>query len=104
VLAVTGRSRIASMPDIPTVSEAGVPGYVEGNWQMVLVPAGTPKPVVNRLHEEIVKIVRTPEVTAQILQTGSDVIANTPAESAALVRTDIKRYGDLVKALGIQAD
>ena len=104
VLGVTGRARIAALPDVPTVSESGVPGYVEGNWQMVLVPAGTPRPVVNKLGQEIVRILRTPEVTAQILLTGSDLIADTPAEAAALVKTDLKRYGDLIKTLDIRVD
>ena len=104
VLAVTGRSRIAAMPDVPTVSEAGVAGYVEGNWQMVLVPSRTPQPVINKLSQEIARIVKMPDVTAQILLTGSDVIANTPAESAALVKTDLKKYGDLIKALNIRVD
>ena len=104
VLGVTGRERIAAMPDVPTISEAGVPGYVEGNWQMVLVPAGTPRPIIARLSQEIVRILKTPDVTAQILLTGSDLIANTPAESEALMRTDLKRYGDLIKTLDIRVD
>jgi tripartite-type tricarboxylate transporter receptor subunit TctC len=104
VLGVTGRERIASMPDIPTIAQSGVPGYVEGNWQMVLVPAGTPRPIINKLNQEIVRILKTPEVTAQILLTGSDLIANTPAESTALVKTDLKRYGDLIRSLDIRVD
>jgi tripartite-type tricarboxylate transporter receptor subunit TctC len=104
VLAVTGRERIAAMPDIPTVAEAGVPGYVEGNWQMVLVPSRTPRPIVDKLNRELVTILKTPDVTAQILLTGSDVIANTPAQSDALVRTDLKKYGDLIKTLDIRVD
>jgi tripartite-type tricarboxylate transporter receptor subunit TctC len=104
VLGVTGRERIASMPDIPTIAQSGVPGYVEGNWQMVLVPAGTPRPIINKLNQEIVRILKTPEVTQQILLTGSDLIANTPAESTALVKTDLKRYGDLIKTLDIRVD
>ena len=104
VLAVTGQKRIAAMPDTPTVSEAGVASYVEGNWQMVLVPSRTPQAIIARLNQEIVRILKTPEVSAQILLTGSDVIANTPAESAALVRTDLKKYGDLIKSLDIRVD
>jgi tripartite-type tricarboxylate transporter receptor subunit TctC len=104
VLAVTGRKRIAALPDIPTVSESGVPDYVEGNWQMVLVPARTPPAVIDRLNAELVRILRTPELTASIQQTGSDVIANSPAESVELVRTDLKRYGQLIRALDIRAD
>jgi tripartite-type tricarboxylate transporter receptor subunit TctC len=104
VLAVTGRKRIAALPDIPTVSESGVPDYVEGNWQMVLVPARTPATVIDRINAELVRILRTPELTASIQQTGSDVIANTPAESAELVRADLKRYGQLIRKLDIRAD
>lgn len=104
VLGVTGRERIAAMPDIPTVSEAGVPGYVEGNWQMVLVPAQTPKPIIAKLSQEIVRIVKTPDITAQILLTGSDVIASSPAESTALMQADLKKYGQLIKALDIRVD
>ncbi len=104
VIAVTGRERIAAMPDVPTVSEAGVPGYVEGNWQMVLVPARTPEAVIGKLNREIVRILKTPEVSAQILLTGSDVIASSPAESAALIRTDLRRYGDLIRTLDIRVD
>ncbi len=104
VIAVTGRSRIAAMPDVPTVAEAGVPGYVEGNWQMVLVPAGTPRPVITKLSQEIARILKTPDITAQILLTGSDVIASTPAESAALMRTDLKKYGELIRKLDIRVD
>jgi tripartite-type tricarboxylate transporter receptor subunit TctC len=104
VIGVTGRDRIAAMPDVPTVSEAGVAGYVEGSWQMVLVPARTPRPIITRLNQEIARILKTPEVSAQILLTGSDIIANTPAESAAMLRTDLKKYGDLIKALDIRID
>ena len=104
VLAVTGRKRIAAMPDAPTVSEAGVTGYVEGNWQMVLVPSRTPQPIISKLSQEIVRILRTPDVSAQILLTGSDVMANTPAESATLIRSDLKKYGHLIKTLDIRVD
>ncbi|MCA3105929.1 MAG: Bug family tripartite tricarboxylate transporter substrate binding protein [bacterium] len=104
VLAVTGTKRIAALPDVPTVSESGVPDYVEGNWQMVLVPARTPGPLIERLNTELVRILRTPELTASIQQTGSDVMANSPAESAALIRADLVRYGRLIRALDIRPD
>ena len=104
VLAVTGRERIATMPDVPTVSEAGVKGYEEGNWQGVLVPAGTPRAIITKLNQEIVRILKMPDIRAQIALTGSDVIGDTPAEATALIKTDLKKYGDLVKALGIKVD
>lgn len=104
VLGVTGRARIAAMPEVPTVAEAGVPGYEEGNWQMVLVPSRTPQGVIAKLNQELVRILKLPDISSQILLTGSDVIANTPAQSDALIRADIRKYGAVVKALGIRVD
>jgi tripartite-type tricarboxylate transporter receptor subunit TctC len=104
VLAVTGVKRIAQMPEVPTVSEAGVPGYVEGNWQAVLVPSKTPPPVINRLNQELVRIVKTPEISAQILQVGAEVIASTPEETGALIRNDLRKYADVVKQLNIKVE
>jgi tripartite-type tricarboxylate transporter receptor subunit TctC len=104
VLAVTGEKRIAQMPDVPTVSEAGVPGYIEGNWQAVLVPAKTPRTIVNRLNQELVRIIRTPEITAQIRQVGADVIANSPDDTGALIRTDLKKYAEVIRKLDIKVE
>ena len=104
VIGVTSRERIATMPDVPTVSESGIAGYVEGNWQGVLVPARTPRPIITKLNQEIVRIVRTSDVSGQIVRLGADVIANTPDEFAAIIRTDIKRYADLIKTLKIRVD
>jgi tripartite-type tricarboxylate transporter receptor subunit TctC len=104
VLAVTGEKRIAQMPDVPTVSEAGVPGYIEGNWQAVLVPAKTPRTIINRLNQELVRIIRTPEIAAQIRQVGADVIANSPDETGALIRTDLKKYAEVIRKLDIKVE
>jgi tripartite-type tricarboxylate transporter receptor subunit TctC len=104
ILAATGTRRVPSLPDVPTVAEAGLPGFEEGNWQAVLVPSRTPRPIVNRLNEELVRIVRTPDVTEQILRVGADVIANTPEDSSAIVRADIKKYAIVIKALNIRLE
>ena len=104
ILAVTGNRRVPSLPDIQTVSEAGLPGFEEGNWQCVLVPAKTPRPIVNRLNQELVRIVKLPDITEQILRTGSDVIANSPDEAAATVRQDLKKYAVVIKALNIKVE
>jgi len=104
VLAVTGEKRVAQLPGVPTVSESGVPGYVEGNWQAVLAPAKTPRTVITRLNQELVRIVRTPEITAQILQVGADVIANSPEDTAALIRNDLRKYAEVVKRLNIKME
>jgi tripartite-type tricarboxylate transporter receptor subunit TctC len=104
VLAATGEKRIAQMPNVPTVQEAGVPGYVEGNWQAVLVPAKTPRAIVNRLHQELVRIVKSPDVTAQIVKVGADVIASTPEETDALIQTDLKKYAQVIQRLNIKPE
>lgn len=104
VLAATGRKRVPSLPDVPTVDEAGIRGFEEGNWQAVLVPARTPRPIVSKLHQELVRIVKTPDVTEQIVRVGADVIANTPEESAATIRTDLKKYAEIIKALNIRLE
>jgi tripartite-type tricarboxylate transporter receptor subunit TctC len=104
ILGVTGLKRVPGLPDVPTVSEAGVPGFEEGNWQAVLVPSRTPRPIVNRLNQELVRILRTADVSGQILRVGADVIANTPDEAAAIVKTDLKKYADVIKALNIRLD
>jgi tripartite-type tricarboxylate transporter receptor subunit TctC len=104
VLAVTGDKRIAQMPEVPTVSEAGLPGYVEGNWQAVLVPSKTPRPIINRLNQELVRIIKTPEIAAQIRQVGAEVIANSPDDTGALIRADLKKYADVIKKLDIKVE
>ena len=104
ILAVTGSRRVPSLPDVLTVAEAGLRGFEEGNWQAVLVPSKTPRPIVGRLNQELVRIVKLPDVTEQILRTGSDVIANSPEESSATVRQDLKKYAGVIKALNIRME
>ena len=104
ILAATGRKRVPSLPDVPTVAEAGLPGFEEGNWQAVLVPSRTPRPIIVRLNRELVRIVKSPDVTEQILRVGADVIANSPEESSATVRTDLKKYATVIKALNIRLE
>jgi tripartite-type tricarboxylate transporter receptor subunit TctC len=104
ILAATGSRRVPSLPDVLTVAEAGLPGFEEGNWQAVLVPSRTPRPIVNRLNQELVRILRTPDITEQILRVGADVIANSPEESSATVRADLKKYAVVIKALNIRVE
>jgi tripartite-type tricarboxylate transporter receptor subunit TctC len=103
-IGVSGRKRMAALPQVPTLSEGGLPGYDEGNWQGVFVPAQTPRLVVSRLNQELVRTLRTSEVTDQVRRVGGEVIASTPEEFSAVVRADLKKYAALVKAVGIRAD
>lgn len=104
VLAVTSAERVRTMPDLPTVAEAGVPGYEATTWVGVVVPAKTPRPIVLKLNQEIVRILKIPEVNEQIARTGADVLASTPEKFAAIIRGDLKRYSELIKAIGVRLD
>lgn len=104
VLAVTGLQRIASMPNVPTVAEAGVAGFEEGNWQAVLVPSKTPRAVITILNQELVRIVKGADISAQIVKVGANVIADTPELTSARVRADIKKYAEVIKTLNIKPE
>ena len=103
-LGVTGLKRIATLSAVPTVAEAGLPGYEEGAWQGVLVPAGTPRTTVMRLNQDIVRVVKAHDTSERIADVGAYVVANTPEEFAAAIKADIQKYAKLVKAAGISAN
>lgn len=103
-IGVTGLKRLAALPDVPTIAEAGVPGYEEGAWQGVLVPAGTPRTMITRLNQDFVRILKGRDTSERIADVGAYVIANTPEEFAAAIKADIQKYAKLVKAAGIRAD
>ncbi len=103
-LAVTSPKRVASLPDVPTAAEAGVPALQVMEWYGVLAPAGTPKPIISKLHEEIVKIVRKPEVVARFTELGADPVGSTPAEFARQIEADVKMWAKVIKEAGIRSD
>ncbi len=103
-LAITSLQRSQAAPELPTVVEAGLPGYEAGIWFGVMAPAGTPKSVIARLHQEIVTILRLPEVSQNIVTQGGDVVASTPEEFAKLLRNDIERLGKVIRDAGIKPE
>src|SRR5438132_1841972 len=104
-VAVSTRERVATLPDVPTAEEAGVPGYVVITWYGVFAPAGTPGAIVNRLHAEMVKAMQTPDVRAKLEGIGADgSVSRSPEEFAALVRADTARYAKIVKDIGLRID
>src|SRR5215510_4260881 len=103
-LAVASPTRAAVLPDVPTMAEAGFPGIEMDQWFGMFVPAGTPAPVVARLHDELVKAVRSPEVSNKITSQGLDVVTTTPDQFAALMKDDAVRLGKVVKESGAKAD
>jgi tripartite-type tricarboxylate transporter receptor subunit TctC len=104
-LAVSSAARLPDLPGVPTVEEAGLPGYRFGTWYGVFAPAGTPPAIVNRLHAEINKALQSPDVRAKYAEMGmDDSVTRTPEEFAALVRADIARFAKLVKEAGIKIE
>ncbi len=101
-LAVAAPKRLSAAPDIPTFEEAGIPGVEGSSWQGIMVPAGTPRPVVARLHAELVRVLNLPDVRASIVDTGSEVGGNSPEEFGAFVRADRERWRKAVAAAKIE--
>jgi len=102
-LAVTTAKRPAVV-NLPTLAEAGVPGYDTGVWYAVLAPAGTPREIVARLHAEIVRVLATPEFRGLLTGNAISPIGSTPAELGTYLRAEVKKYAKVVKDAGLQVD
>src|SRR5437016_11299545 len=103
-LAVTGSRRLASMPNLPTIAESGVPGYEASSWYGVLAPAGTPREIVARLNAELVKALEQPEVRTSLLAEGAEPIGGTPEQFAAHIRSEKERLGKLIRKAKIRLE
>jgi tripartite-type tricarboxylate transporter receptor subunit TctC len=103
-LAITSLKRSDVLPDLPTVSEAGLPGFEATIWFGFLAPRGTPGPIVERLNREINSILKQPEVRQQIVGIGADPLGGTVAEFAAVMKSDADRLGRLIRERGIRPD
>jgi tripartite-type tricarboxylate transporter receptor subunit TctC len=102
-LAVTGKTRSESLPNVPTMIEAGVPGYSALTWNGLLAPAGTPPEIVARLNDAIVKAMRTPAMKELLAKIGQDPAWSTPQEFAAFLREETDKWSKVVHATGIKA-
>ncbi|GAB2908752.1 tripartite tricarboxylate transporter substrate binding protein [Paralcaligenes ginsengisoli] len=100
-LAVTGATRHPLLPHTPTVAEAGVPGYEALGWFALMVPAGTPKPLIDRLNVEVNRILKLPEVKASLAQEGAEPVGGTPEAARRSITEGVKKWGGLVNKLGI---
>jgi tripartite-type tricarboxylate transporter receptor subunit TctC len=103
-IAVSGETRLRSLPDVPTFTQAGLPGYEVKSWQGIMAPAKTPKPIVEKLSQALARILQLPEVTETLLTMGADPFVSTPEQFAALIKTDLVRYAKLIKAAHIRLD
>ncbi len=103
-LAVTSAQRSGVAPDVPTMAESGLAGYELSSWQAVFAPAGTPKPVIDKLYGEIAKILKTPDVEKRLTELGLDLSGMPPAQLGELVKADVPRLGKIVKESGARAE
>jgi tripartite-type tricarboxylate transporter receptor subunit TctC len=101
MLAVTAAQRVASLPQVPTVSEAGVPGFEYGGWQGILVPAGVSPDIIARLNGAVLKAINTQEFKDYLQQEGSQLVGSTPEAFAAFVRDEVQKHAKIVRAAGI---
>jgi len=103
-LAVTSLQRQPVAQDIPTMIESGFPGFEAGTWFGLMVPTGTPRDVINRLHGDVVKAVRQPDVQKQLAGQGATTIGNTPEQFAAYIKSESDKWAKVLKASGVKAD
>jgi tripartite-type tricarboxylate transporter receptor subunit TctC len=100
-LAVTGVKRATRLPELPTFTEVGVAGLEDMGGHAMWLPTGVSKEIVARLHQEMVRAVQSPEVKARLEAEGAEIIANTPEQAAAIIRTDLDKWGEVVRKSGI---
>ena len=103
-LAVTGAKRSPALADVPTIAEQGFPGVEATAWYGVLAPAGTPKPVVMRLHGDVLKALKQPDVIQRLEALGFEIVGSTPEHFGGYIRTEIKKWEKVVKASGAKPD
>ena len=103
-LAVTTGRRSVFFPELPTLAEAGVPGYAHSSWVGILAPAKTPRAVMDRLNSELVTSVQSPEIKSLLLREGLEALGNTQKEFETVIKTEVAKWQKLVKTAGIKAD
>lgn len=104
ILGVTSAKRVAQLPDVPTIEEAGLKGFETAAWSGVYVPMGTPRDIITRLNTEIVKILKMPSVREQLAGQGAEPVGDTPEEFAQFTRSEIAKWAQVVKASGAKVE
>lgn len=103
-LAIASAKRSGVLPDTPTFAESGMPGFEAAAWWGFVAPAGTPKPVITKLHGEVVKALGAPEVKERFAALGAETLGSTPGEFAAFMREEAQKWGTIIRKLGIKAE
>ena len=104
VLGVTTTRRFSGLPEVPTLAEAGVPGYELTSWVGLLAPAATPPVIVGRIHATLLESLRTPDIRNVLLKSGAEPLGNSPDEFAQALRREIPRWGKIIRAAGIKPE
>ena len=103
-LAVTGPQRSQLLPDLPTIAEAGLPGYNASGWYGLLAPAATPRAIITRLHADAAKALRMPDVVERLSSQGAEPVGNTPEEFTSFIRSEIDKWANLVKVANMKVE
>jgi tripartite-type tricarboxylate transporter receptor subunit TctC len=103
-LAVTTAKRSSLAPELPTIAESGLPGFDISTWFGIFAPGGTPRPIVDRLHDAFVKALDAPDVQATMKKMGAEPVGNTPEQFAAFIQSEAKKYARVIKASGAKVD
>jgi tripartite-type tricarboxylate transporter receptor subunit TctC len=103
-LGVTSAQRSPSLPELPTIAESGLPGYDVVSWFGVLAPAAVPRPLIERLHAEIVKALALPDVKERLAGLGAVIVASSPEQFATYIRSEIVKWEKVVKISGARAE
>jgi tripartite-type tricarboxylate transporter receptor subunit TctC len=104
VLAVTTAQRSRLYPELPTIAESGVPGYDLAGWYGVVAPTGTPRPIIERLHAEFTKAMRSPDMAERYVSLGVEPVESTPEQFGAYMRAELEKWGDIVKRSGTKVE
>jgi tripartite-type tricarboxylate transporter receptor subunit TctC len=103
-IGVTSTKRAQTMPNVPTLIESGVAGYDATSWNGIFAPAKVPRPIVNKIHADIVKVLRTPDVRERLVASGSDPVGSTPEEFSAHVKAELARWGKVIRDNNIRSE
>ena len=103
-IAISGDRRLRGLPDTPTFSQAGLPGYEIRSWQGMLAPARTPKPIIEKISKEIASVLQTSEMTETLVNLGADPLIGGPQDFAAIIKRDLVRYAKLIKDANIRLE
>jgi len=104
LIAVTSPKRVTSMPDIPTVSESGIPGYEATSWYMIIMPSKTPAAIVSKIHAETVKELKSRDIVEVLAKGGSEPVGNTPKEATEFLKAEIARWGKVIKQAKVKVE